>query len=59
MNIGEKAEVEVNARFGYGKLGKAPDIPPSATLFYTVELLNAEPEPELEELAVAQRKVIG
>jgi FKBP-type peptidyl-prolyl cis-trans isomerase len=59
MNIGEEAVVEVNARFAYGKLGRAPDIPPSVTLIYTVELLSAEPEPELEELSVSQRKIIG
>lgn len=59
MHIGETAEITMDARFGFGKLGDAPRVPPSAKLNYTVELVSAEPEPELEDLTVAQRRLIG
>ncbi|XP_046744804.1 peptidyl-prolyl cis-trans isomerase FKBP8-like [Diprion similis] len=59
MDVEEIAEVEVEARFGYGDLGRKPDIPGGAKLFYTIELLSVEMEPEIETLGVAQRKKIG
>lgn len=59
MDVEEIAEVEVAARFAYGDLGREPDIPGGATLFYTLELLSVEMEPEIESLGVAQRKEIG
>ncbi|XP_015520956.1 peptidyl-prolyl cis-trans isomerase FKBP8 [Neodiprion virginianus] len=59
MDVEEVAEVEVEARFGYGDLGREPDIPGGAKLFYTIELLSVEMEPEIETLGIAQRKNIG
>ncbi|XP_012269550.1 peptidyl-prolyl cis-trans isomerase FKBP8 isoform X2 [Athalia rosae] len=59
MDVGEVAEVEVESRFAYGDLGREPDIPGGAKLFYTLELLSVEMEPEIETLGVAQRKEIG
>ncbi|XP_046485180.1 peptidyl-prolyl cis-trans isomerase FKBP8 [Neodiprion pinetum] len=59
MDVEEVAEVEVEARFGYGDLGREPDIPGGAKLFYTIELLSVEMEPEIGTLGIAQRKNIG
>jgi len=59
MDVGEIAEVEVHPRFGYGSLGKEPNVPDAAVLMYTVELLKAEGEPEFEELNVQQRRDYG
>ena len=59
MDVDEVAEIEVYPRFAYGQLGKEPDIPPDATIFYTVELKSVEPEEELETLSISQRKEIG
>lgn len=59
MDVDEVAEIEVYPRFAYGQLGKEPDIPPDATIFYTVELKSVELEEELETLSISQRKEIG
>ncbi|XP_055623603.1 peptidyl-prolyl cis-trans isomerase FKBP8 isoform X2 [Toxorhynchites rutilus septentrionalis] len=65
MNVGEQAEVIVNSRFGYGTLGlkneEHPErsIPPNATITYTVELVSAKEESDLESKSYAQRKDIG
>ncbi|CAK9833284.1 Peptidyl-prolyl cis-trans isomerase FKBP8 [Anthophora retusa] len=59
MDVGEVAEIEVNPRFAYGSLGKEPDIPPNATILYTVELKSSQLEKEIEILNVNQRKEIG
>ncbi|XP_047114497.1 70 kDa peptidyl-prolyl isomerase-like [Schistocerca piceifrons] len=59
MNVGEVALLEVGPRFAYGNLGRSPDIPPDAKLMYTIELLSAEGEPDLESLSIAQRREIG
>ncbi|XP_065335302.1 peptidyl-prolyl cis-trans isomerase FKBP8 isoform X2 [Cloeon dipterum] len=59
MDVGETALVEVHPRFGYGSLGKEPDVPGGAVLFYTLELQRAEEEPEFEELSAQRRIEIG
>ncbi|XP_047111052.1 70 kDa peptidyl-prolyl isomerase-like [Schistocerca piceifrons] len=59
MNVGEVALLEVGPRFAYGNLGRSPVIPPDAKLMYTIELLSAEGEPDLESLSIAQRREIG
>ncbi|XP_069671727.1 peptidyl-prolyl cis-trans isomerase FKBP8 [Periplaneta americana] len=59
MDVGEVALVEVGPRFAYGNLGRAPDVPSDATITYTVELLSAEQEPDIENLPIAKRKEIG
>ncbi|XP_055688172.1 peptidyl-prolyl cis-trans isomerase FKBP8 [Lutzomyia longipalpis] len=65
MYPGEKAEVKVNPRFAYGALGlkneKDPsrDIPPDATITYTVELISCEPEDESQTKTFENRKKIG
>lgn len=59
MDLEEEAEVKVGPRFAFGSEGRAPDIPPDATLYYTVTLVSAEPEPLIETLPLKQRKEIG
>ncbi|KAF3429284.1 hypothetical protein E2986_10194 [Frieseomelitta varia] len=59
MDISEVAEIEVDPRFAYGSRGKEPNIPPNATIFYTVQLKSSELEEEIETLNVKQRKEIG
>lgn len=59
MYIGETALLEVSPRFGYGSLGSAPHIAPNQTLFYRIELVSAEPEPDIESYSISDRKIIG
>lgn len=59
MNRGETATVKVSARFAFGSKGDPPHVPPAANLLYEVELLNSEPEKELGELSVEERRKIG
>lgn len=59
MDVNEVAEIEIDPRFAYGSLGKEPNIPPNATILYTVELKSSELEEETETLNVNQRKEIG
>jgi len=40
MVLGEKAELTIKADYGYGQQGAGADIPPGATLIFTVELLQ-------------------
>lgn len=59
MEVGEIALVEIGPRFAYGTMGKEPEIPSNARMFYSVELLSAEDTPELETLPISKRKDIG
>lgn len=60
MDIGEKAEVMCNSRFAYGTLGlPSKNIPADATIIYTVELLSAHEESDLEKKSYDSRKEIG
>jgi len=59
MDVGEMALLEVGPRFAYGAQGRKPNVPPDATIMYTVELLSSEPEPDIETLPVATRRDIG
>ncbi|XP_063699889.1 peptidyl-prolyl cis-trans isomerase FKBP8 [Culicoides brevitarsis] len=64
MDVGEKAEIVCNARFAYGEIGfvneddAAKNIPPNATVTYTVELLSTKEEDE-EEQGFEVRKRVG
>uniref|UniRef100_A0A8D8KTT8 peptidylprolyl isomerase n=1 Tax=Culex pipiens TaxID=7175 RepID=A0A8D8KTT8_CULPI len=65
MNVGERAEVIVDARFAYGDQGyKNEDhpersVPPNAKITYTVELVSSKEESDLESKTYAARKDIG
>jgi len=59
MCKGEVSTVTVAHRFGYGSKGLVPNVPPNSDLVYTVEVLDFEPEKELEELSVCERRDIG
>lgn len=62
MNVGEIAEINVDSRFAYGELGlKGSDgnytVPPNTKVVYTVELISAQEEKELETKSFTARKV--
>ncbi|XP_058833029.1 peptidyl-prolyl cis-trans isomerase FKBP8 [Topomyia yanbarensis] len=65
MNVGEHAEVIVNARFAYGAQGfkneEMPErsIPPNATVIYNVELVSAKEESDLEDKSYTAKKEVG
>ena len=59
MEVGEIAEIEVASRFAYGEIGLPPDVPPGATLLYTVELISLDMETQMEDLHFQQRRNIG
>lgn len=40
MKKGEKAILEISSEYGYGDNGSPPKIPPKATLFFEVELID-------------------
>lgn len=59
MDKGEEAEVKVGPRFAYGSLGRKPDIPAGATLFYNVKLLDVNEEAPIHSLKVDERISVG
>lgn len=64
MDAEEEAEVQVNSRFAYGTLGRPstssfPEIPPHATLMYSVVLKEVHMEPNIEDLTYHERKKMG
>ncbi|XP_046403600.1 peptidyl-prolyl cis-trans isomerase FKBP8 [Ischnura elegans] len=59
MDVGEEADILVGPRFGYGTIGRPPDIPPNAEITYRVQLLSSESETPLENLSALERKRIG
>lgn len=40
MKLGEKADLVIQSKYGYGDMGSPPKIPGGATLIFTVELLQ-------------------
>lgn len=65
MNVGERAEVIVEARFAYGEQGykneEQPErsVPPNAKITYIVELVSTKEEADLETKSYVARKDIG
>ncbi|KAM7312505.1 peptidyl-prolyl cis-trans isomerase FKBP8 [Ixodes scapularis] len=59
MEKKELAEIVVPPRFGYGELGRQPDVPPNATLHYQVELLDTMEPKEETDLPFHERQSIG
>ena len=59
MERGEKAEITVNPRFGFGELGRPPDIPKNAILKFTIHLKDFGPEPDPEGLPLSERMTLG
>lgn len=60
MDVGEKAEIKCAARFAYGSIGlQSKNIPPDATIIYTIELVSAHEESDLEKKSYESRKEIG
>lgn len=62
MFVGEVSEVKVGPRFAYGSKGYKDgdvNVPPDATLHYTVQLVSVSTEPEIETMDVQTRKETG
>lgn len=59
MDCHEISQVEVGPRFAYGSLGNGKDIPPEATILYTIELLEVSKETDLELVNIDERLRIG
>ena len=59
MDCGEISQIEVGPRFAYGSLGDGKDIPPEATILYTIELLEVGKETDLELVNINERLRIG
>jgi len=59
MCKGEVSTLSVAPRFGYGKKGLPPLVPPNAHLLYTVEVVDFSSEKDLEELTLTKRRGIG
>lgn len=57
MEMGEKALIEVGAKYAYGAVGSssAPVVPPDADLILEVQLLSATEAPDLELLPPSER----
>ena len=43
LHVGEVAEVKTDPKFAYGKLGRAPEVPPNAHIHYVIALLEISP----------------
>ena len=59
MDTGETCQLEIAPRFAYGSLGHGKDIPPDATILYTVELKEAGKDKDLEQVTLNERLRIG
>lgn len=42
MQIGERADLFIQSKYGYGDAGSPPKIPGGATLIFTVELVSID-----------------
>lgn len=65
MRVGEKAEVVVDPRFGYGSVGlevpqdPTKSIPPNAMIIYHLHLIDSKEEDDLENKSYSTRQIIG
>lgn len=59
MNVHEKCLLKIEPRLAYGKKGFPPKVPRNATVTYEVELVQVEPEEDIELLTINERKTIG
>lgn len=59
MNVGEKCELKIQPRLAYGAKGLEPNVPPDAAVYYSVELISVEPEEDMENLSIEERKIRG
>ncbi|CAL8308870.1 unnamed protein product [Lota lota] len=60
MEMGEKALIQVDAKYAYGSCGSVePAVPPEAELLLEAELQEANDAPDLELLAPAQKSALA
>lgn len=59
LDVGEKCQLKIEPRLAFGKIGLPPKIPPNSVVLYDIELVSAEPEDEIENLTIHQRKIVG
>lgn len=59
LNVGEKCLLKIEPRLAFGTKGLPPKIPPNVVVIYEVELVSVEPEDEIENLTIQQRKITG
>jgi len=55
LHVGEVVEVKTDPKFAYGKLGRAPDIPPNSQIHYVIALLEIKPPLEYEKMPPLKR----
>ena len=55
LRVGEVAEVKTEPKFAYGKLGRAPAIPPQAHIHYVIALLEINPPFEYGSMPASVR----
>jgi len=55
LKVGEVVEVKTDPRFAYGKLGRAPDVPPNAEIHYVMALMEIKPPFEYEKMSPLKR----
>lgn len=59
MDREETSLVEIGPRFAYGSQGNGKDIPPEATILYTIELLEITQDQDIESVNLDERLRIG
>ena len=56
LRVGDVVEVKTDPKFAYGKLGRAPDVPPDAHIHYVVALLELNPPLEFAKMPASVRR---
>lgn len=59
LHVGEVAEVKTDPKFAYGKLGRAPEVPPNAHIHYVIALLEISPPFEYGNMPPLDRLIHG
>ncbi|XP_072388478.1 peptidyl-prolyl cis-trans isomerase FKBP8 [Diabrotica undecimpunctata] len=59
MNIGEKCRLKIEPRLAFGKKGLPSKIPGDSLVIYDVELVNVEPDDDVDMMPITLRRVKG
>lgn len=57
--VGQTIELITDPKYAYGELGRDPDIPPNATITYTIKLIKKDEAPDLHKLDIDERLSMG